>query len=319
MNQEIFTKEMLRRHLRKMWAEKGFPLADDDHVGVSVHELVTHSAERNARHDLPYVDLWIGILDECISWFISLHTVVLSQTSPNNQFSDFEKTATLIVGKIIADSTAIRHLIQLGFDSSARTMLRSVSEYMELLVAIFHKPKLASEFVTSDTPEGAQQFWEQHLRGGKIRRKVKEAWVDLFQGEADGGATWFANWGRSSNQALSGIIHPSFMGGVTAAIPLKAEYRDENWAGVWGERADASVETVFIYVQFMFPILLLSTNIPFSEEQSYILRTYDETDELHRHVQIGRHILASVILSLGAYAGSKHTFPDYDMSIFGGT
>ena len=170
-------------------------------------------------------------------------------------FSDFEKSVLLILSKIIADSTAIRHLVLAGFDTSARTILRSISEYMEVLVAVVHQPDFANEFVKSDTPEGAQAFWEAHLRCGKIRRRVTAAWLDFFSNASDHDtAEWFANWGRGANPMLSALAHPSIGGGLFAAIPLKASYAEDDWLGIWGDKAESSVETIYIYTQFVFPI-----------------------------------------------------------------
>lgn len=228
-----------------------------------------------------------------------------------------EKASILIPSKIISDSTAMRHLILLGFDTSARSILRSVSEYMEVFVAILHKPTFAEEFNASDTPEAAQQFWEQHLRGGKIRRKVTDAWNDFFENKNTDAARSFANWGRSSHAILSGIIHPSSAGGMFAAIPLKTEYPEENWLGFWGDRADASVTTIYIYAQFVFSVLLLSRHFPFEDYEPHIKRFYDETNEWHRHVRIGRDILASFILSAESEANAPHLFPELDLSIWG--
>jgi hypothetical protein len=61
----------------------------------------------------------------------------------------------------------MRHFVTLGFDSSARTLMRSISEYMQVLVAIVDNPALAAEFVTADTPETSNAFYFQHLARGK--------------------------------------------------------------------------------------------------------------------------------------------------------
>jgi hypothetical protein len=170
----VLSKCQLTQHIRKLWADRGYEYPEDDRVGVSIGELVDHSVGRNAALELPFVDLWVAILDECISWFISLYAVVYAERSEEFPATAFEKSIVTILSKIIADSTAVRHLVLAGFDTSARTILRSTSEYMEVLVAIIHQPAFADEFVESDTPETAQTFWETHLRGGKIRRRVTQ-------------------------------------------------------------------------------------------------------------------------------------------------
>jgi hypothetical protein len=317
-NSSQFSKADLMRLLRKAWADRGYEIAENDRIGVPIHDLVGHSVEHNAELDLPLVDLWVALLDECISWFISLYTVVYTEYAKEVGLTTFEKAILMILSKVIADSIAIRHLVLAGFDTSARTILRSVSEYMEVLVAIIHQPTFANEFVKSDTPESAQIFWEEHLRGGKIRRRVTAAWTDFFMESDRDAAKWFANWGRGASPLLSGLSHPSFAGGLFAAIPLKVHYKEENWLGIWGQKAESSVETIYIYLQFIFPILLLSHEFPFEGPvpQTGNSRTYDETNEFHRHVRLGRGILGSVILSLGKESNVPFVFPDFDMSIW---
>lgn len=260
-------------------------------MGIEISELVDHSIQRNSDKIMPYVDLWIAILDEFNSWLTSLHDVFYSTREKGSLFTDFEKSIFMLLSKIVGDTTAIRHLILLGFDTSARTILRSTAEYMEVLVAILHDPTFSKEFVTSDTPEKAKIFWEKHLRSKKIRKKIKAAWHDFFCEEKEI-ALWLADWGNNSMAQLSALLHPSFAGGLFTLIPLQAVYSDENWLGIWGEKSDMSVQTICIYTSFMFPILLLGREFPFTGFEQYMgySITYDENDELHRHVKVGRDI-----------------------------
>ncbi len=71
----MFTKNNLETYLRERWEEHGCELADDQRMGIAVSELVEHSMQRNAKLDMPYVDLWVAILDEFISWQLSLFTI----------------------------------------------------------------------------------------------------------------------------------------------------------------------------------------------------------------------------------------------------
>ncbi len=259
-------------------------------------------------------------MDECISWLLSLYSVFYAERPEGLRLTAFEKSILLTLSKIIADSLAIRHLVLAGFDTSAKTILRSVSEYMEVLVAIIHQPAFAEEFVKSGTPETAQAFWEAHLRGGKLRRRVTAAWIEFFKEDGNRDtAEWFANWGRGANPIFSGLCHPSLAGGLLATIPINTHYAEDNWLGIWDDKAECSAGTIYIYLQYVFPILLLRPSFPFEEQGPHISspRRYDESKELHRHVRIGRDILAGVILSLGAEGNAPHLFPEIDISIWG--
>jgi hypothetical protein len=314
-----FGKSDFEEFMRRQWAAKGIDLGEEERVGVAVHELVAESVERNAKRELPYLELWVAILDEFVSWLISLLTVFYAhRKGRGGNFTNFDKSVFLVLTKIIADATAMRHLILLGFDTSARTILRSSAEYMDVLVALLHDPSLAEHFVLSDTPEGAKEFWQEHLRSGRIRRRVRAAWHDFFQtSPQDQIVNSIANWTLESQELLSGLLHPSVAGGIFTAIPLKTIHVEENWLGLWGDKADMSVETISMYVHFMWPILLLSRGFPFEGFDGWMSEPipYDKTNELHRHVKLGRDILASFVLSIGSESNS-HIFPEIDMSVW---
>lgn len=317
--EKLFSKADFHKHLRELWEKRGFPVPENDQVGLPIEQLIKHSLRKNKSKKSPHIDLWVAILDEYISWFISLSSVAWDKPSEGEKATNFEASLFLIIGKIIADMIALRHLVLIGFDTSARTILRSLAEYLEVLVALIHQPAFADDFVQTDTPEHAQKFWENHLRGGGIRKRVTAAWNEFFGSKKrNGTAEWFANWGRNAVPMLSGLAHPSLAGGLFTAIPLKSQYKADSWPGFFGDKAESSVDTIFILLQFVFPVLLLTRTFPFgmAMPQFRSPRTYNENDELHRHVHIGRDVLASVILSLSKESNAQHVFPEIDMSIW---
>jgi hypothetical protein len=317
---DVFTAKELEVHLRRHWAMRGCDIADGERIGIAVGELVAHSMERNSGANVPYIDLWIAIFDEFISWEVSLLSVLKNDRNIRVKWTAFDRSILMLLIKIIADSTAIRHLILLGFDTSARTLLRSTSEYMELFVAILDDPKLAREFVKTDTPEKAKEFWKAYLASGGIRKRVYQAWRKYCGGnDRSGTAEWFTNWGSSFNDILSAMLHPSYAGGLFTAIPFKASYPDENWLGVWGDKSEGSVDTIYTYASYFFPILLLKWDFPFEGFGEHMVEgniKYNKARELHRHIKIGRGVLGSLILSLGIDSNRPHVFPEIDMSIW---
>ena len=67
----MLSKTELYLFLQKQYDRLGSPLPKEGRIGLKVQELVDASIERSASKDLPFVDLWIAILDELISWLIS--------------------------------------------------------------------------------------------------------------------------------------------------------------------------------------------------------------------------------------------------------
>jgi hypothetical protein len=317
------SKEQLDTFLRQQWSERGIPLADGQRIGISVAEIVAHSVERNTKQTAPLVDLWVAILDELISWETSLFTVFyLDDDSRITPLTNFDRSIVALLMKIIADSLAIRQLFLSGFDTSARTLLRSTAEYMEVFVAILGDPALANEFVKTDSPEGAQSFWWSHLAKGKIRKKIAALWQKRFSREM---AADIVSWSNQSNTLLSGVIHPSLAGGLFTGVPFKTTYTVEGPIGVWGEKAEVSAYTVSIYAEKIFPVLFLYPGFPFADFgndfDTYMARgrlEYDVANKLHQHVEIGRDILARLIISLLLiHDDDAEHFPQIDWSIWG--
>jgi len=307
----IFTKENLDTYLRKHWAEQGEELVAGERLGLEIAELIGASKNRNAEIEAPHLELWVTILDELNSWLISLlSTIYAPEKHRKESMNDFERSVVVILAKIISDTTSLRHLITLGFDSSARTLLRSISEYLQVRVAIIDDPDLSAEFVTAETPETANAFYFRQLARGKLGNRVEAAWAGFFKSR-NGAAQFFANQQRELGSLLAGTAHPSFAGGCQAALGFIQPDPNENWLGHWGAKSNMSVLTISIYTSCFMPLLLLS-NFPFKGFESHLAVQikYDPEDEMHRHVKAGRSVLASLILSLSKDSNFPYIFPD---------
>jgi hypothetical protein len=314
----MLTTDELNRWLRDQWARRGYTLADGERHGVELRELVDHSAERARAKDLPDLELWVAMYDEMVSWLLSLQGVFQRRMKAGQKLSDFEKAIFLVLARIIADAISLRHLILLGFDTSGRTLLRSTAEYMEVLVAIIDDPPFAAEFLKSDSPETAKVFWEQHLRSGRIRRRVRAAWRRFATGdtpEDEAAALWFASWGNQWTEQLSSLTHPSLGACLLTINPPQVKPHGDAWLGHWGDKADFSAETIYIFAANLFPILAASRGFPFEGFNGVLAEPipYDETDEEHRHIRLGRDVIGSLILSLGTPNNAGHVFPKFDL------
>lgn len=306
----LFSAEHFGRYLRAQWWKKGETLADDARLGISIAELVQSSIERNEKLDAPYLDLWIAILDELNSWLVSLLSAVYRPAKQSDRaMNDFEKSVVVLLGKLIADTTALRHLVTLGFDGSARTLLRSITECIHVLVVLIDDPALARDFVSADTPETANAFYFRQLAKGKLHKRLEAAWAGFFQ-NSDDAAAWFADQQRRQGTVLSGTAHPSFAGGTQAVMGFIETAPDENWLGQWGAKSNMSVLTISLYADAFLPLVLLS-DFPFSGIEGSLDTpiVYDPDDELHRHVKLGRSVLASLILSLNKETNISHIYP----------
>ena len=303
-------RDRLKRYMRAQWVGKGEELAPDARMGVEIGELVASSIERNKKLDAPYLDLWVAILDEMNSWLVSLLSAVYPPAQTRDMpMNDFERSVVVLVGKLIADTTALRHLIVLGFDGSARTLLRSITEYIHVVVALIDDPPLASEFVAAETPQTANDFYFKQLARGRLYKRLEAAWASFLKSGGDA-AKWFADQQRRQGTLLSGTAHPSFAGGTQAVMGFIEAAPDENWLGHWGAKSNLSVATIALYADSFLPLVLLS-DYPFGGFDTVLTKPirYNSADEMHRHVKLGRRVLVSLILSLNKESNVAHIYP----------
>lgn len=315
----MYTRADLESYLRDKWKNEGVDLSDRKRMGISIQELARTSARRSARIRTPHLDIWVGFLDEFISWKVSLLACVWEKMRTGQKATNFDKSMIMLLSKIIADSMSLRHLILKGFDVSAQSLLRSTAEYMEVFVAILGDPSIADEFSKTVTPEAANDFWNKHLTRGGLRKKVRSAWGEIFKDSKDqDAAEWFANWGNSYQKRLSALLHPSFAGGMFTAIPFKSRYKNESWLGAWGDKSEGSCRTIEIYMTYAFPMVMLGREYPFGGYDKFMSDgcvKYNSDDHLHKHVKVGRNILASLVLSI-FLPNNEHLFPKIDLSIW---
>ncbi|HJO65424.1 MAG TPA: hypothetical protein QF469_08795 [Sphingomonas sanguinis] len=307
----IFARENLRTYMRTHWNEAGETLEPGKRLGIEIAELIAMSKKRGDKLETVHLDLWVEILDELNSWLISLLGVIYRPGSRGDAaMTDFERSVVMLLVKLVSDTTSMRHLVMLGFDSSARTLMRSISEYMQVLVAIIDDPALAKKFVTADTPETSNAFYFQHLARGKLHKRIRTAWRRFFQ-SADDATDFFAEQQRELGQVLSGTAHPSFAGGHLAATQFIQTDPYENWLGHWGARSNMSILTISIYTSCFMPLVLLGAAFPFEGFDKWlsIPIKYDPEDEFHRHVKAGRSVLASLILSLSKDSNIPFIYP----------
>ena len=78
--------------------------------------------------------------------------------------------------------TSMRILMLRGFDASAKVILRSTSEHIQMLVAIITDPMIATEFAKTRHPNTAAAFWRKHVRRGALQQQMKKAWTEFFSG-----------------------------------------------------------------------------------------------------------------------------------------
>ena len=310
-----YTSSFFRARLRRLWRKAGLIKGRSGRPGLSIAEVVRESRKRNRGVKIEQLELSILAYDEFVSWFLSLYSVILESISRkriDDKHKDLFICHLVLISKITSDLLAIRTLCIEGFDVSAKTLLRSTVEYIDVLIIVTLDPSISDEFCKTDSHEKSNEFWNNYFRGGrrvnKARRMMRNAWMSRLKFEKYHDAVGFDNWLYDSRDVLAMSGHPSWLGGYFSSIVLGTDYSD-NWMGIIGSKGEISTTTLMDAVKHIYKYLVLSDDMPFEIEsiEGKIL-VYDASQELERHIMIGRDFLKVLFAAIFADPRGHSTF-----------
>lgn len=158
------------------------------------------------------IDL-LMLFDQACCWIDTLrHVALMLQTRADQARLTPDQTAALaaITARLRDELAAVRMLSIAGLAMPAMQIARSISEDVDLALAILVRRKLAHGFVACRTPEEAAEFWRRHLAGGRAFRLVAEALYRFgldYSEDSD-----YVRWRKEVLVFLGSAVHTSFTG-----------------------------------------------------------------------------------------------------------
>jgi hypothetical protein len=235
--------------------------------------------------------------DEFILWFFDLSTV-LNITSLTHDSGGMSYRA--LVGAITSHLISIRSLVSLGFDVSAKQVLRSLSEHCDALFLLLRKPELEAEFATPNDWDASNKFWHKYIKSGKARKLALGDLEDTI--EDDSAFTEIMRFRREEETPLSLSSHPSYIGSIMATWQLEADdsKKDEivTWPGYAGRVSGASVRTID-YAIYTCLFILIVDDFPFGTQSGHLkYADFEPGNSLCEQIEKGRPLLLNLAMRL---------------------
>lgn len=233
MGPERFYREMspqLAARLRQMWSARGHDL---DKLWVEcIRGLpgfrplpVTPEPEADSRaHDR------LCLFDQALIWTMALHRAARAGLEVTGLRLGREQLCALhlLSGRMIETVSALRLLVLSELAAPALQLARSVSEDVDMLLALLLRPKLAQQFVACGTADEANEFWRRHISGGRAFRQVAEKLYSIGLDHSD--QSEYGRWRREVLTLLGSAVHSSPLGqgprATSAAWPENPVARD---------------------------------------------------------------------------------------------
>ncbi|MBM4295112.1 MAG: hypothetical protein FJ126_09465 [Deltaproteobacteria bacterium] len=235
----------IQKEISQLWDEAFAELSEkSDEIAWDRNFLkLLNKSEKEAKKEaVKNLEPWISILNEGIQWLAQLHVALsLARTG------DFEKDKAILVpfalvGSACAHSVAIRRLILSGLDASAKMLLRTLIETLNVCIAVIDDIELANNFMAAQDFEIAKKFWNQELSSkkldgilAKIEKKInleEEVVRDLKA------------WRKETLSLCSQYVHPSYVASLFAAEPPSVLSPYHHTPGIFGKTSITSLRTL---------------------------------------------------------------------------
>lgn len=204
--------------------------------------LLNEREKESIKQAVKYLEPWISILNEGIQWLTQLHVALSLARS-----GDFEKDKEILVpfalvGSACAHSVAIRRLILSGLDASAKVLLRTLIETLNVCIAVIDNIGLLNEFRAAQDFIIAKKFWNQKLSHSKLNiilTKIEKS-LDFDDEVMDD----LKGWREETLSLCSQYVHPSYVASLFSAEPPSVLYPYNHSPGILGKTSITSLRTL---------------------------------------------------------------------------
>ncbi|OWJ70431.1 hypothetical protein CDV52_19450 [Haematobacter missouriensis] len=154
----------------------------------------------------------ICLFDQALIWVIALHRAGRAGAGVDGLRigADQLRAVEFLSERLIETVAALRLLILSGLSAPALQLARSVSEDVDMLLALLLRPRLAQQFVACRTADEANDFWRRHISGGRAFRLVAEKLYSIGLDHSD--ESEYGRWRREVLTLLGSAVHSSPLG-----------------------------------------------------------------------------------------------------------
>ena len=211
---ERFYREMspqLAARIRQMWSARGHDL--DRLWAATIRSLPgfrplpeAAPAPDSAAHD------GLALFDQALIWLIALNRAARAGAGMPGLGLTAEQVQALevLTERMTETIPALRLLVLSGLAAPALQLARSVSEDVDMLLALLLRQKLAVQFLACRTADEANDFWRRHIAGGRAFRVVAEKLYAIGLDHTD--HSEYGRWRREALTLLGSAIHSSPLG-----------------------------------------------------------------------------------------------------------
>jgi hypothetical protein len=217
--------------------------------------------------------IWLLLLGEWQSYIFCLHYCMYRAERGRNR--SWVNSIVSLTYRILTGLSSIFMLSKAGFEIQAYQLARPMSEDIECLSLCILSDDFAKGFVTGNTIDGADSFWNANIARGKLRKKLVaklatyEDVIPKYQSMTD--------WRKEEERTFGAFVHPSYISGLIHLYSARSRETDE--AGTlpwWREEPIAIAGRPFTFLTSTFADLELAVRFRHRKIIGFARRTLRE-------------------------------------------
>lgn len=184
---------------------------------------------------------WLSMLELGIEWISSLH-IMIDITQKKKEL-DYLLPPWALTGTACSQAVAIRKLCILGLDGSARIILRSLIETLNICTAILFDPKIGKLYKEAQESVNANKIWNEHFRRHKMIQIIRDNMKKKIGEEEDELIDFYLNWQDEELQLLNQSVHSSYIATAFSSMAPSFE-KDYVVSSIFGSPTIFSYKTI---------------------------------------------------------------------------
>lgn len=247
------------------WEEAGLLFKGDLQVpdlrDPQYEKFLNYMAKKTQRVCKQKLQPWLHIVELAINWVASLHHLIEEEKTNRN---DSQLNVPMVLtGSICSQAVAIRLLCLNGLDNSAKTILRSMVEAINICTATLNSSKLRNDYQRAQNFSEANLFWVANFSKGKLMN-LKDSLLQKMQLD-DETRNSFKAWQKEENELLNQAVHNSYIAAAMSSRAIAFDKQNTTLA-ILGAPNFNSIRTLSFAGRSLWEFSLFATSLLFTSQ-----------------------------------------------------
>jgi hypothetical protein len=260
------------------------PSRDDFAAVIADHEKETRIATTVGLQP------WLGIFEFGIEWLVYVH-IALDGVKPK---PPHHLVPWALTGSAVSFGLSIRALCLTGFDTPARSLLRSYVETLFLCLAALDDRNLARAYQSAGNDDEVKTFWHTTASPKNLHNRIRQ--IERKSGLTEDVVAKLTGWRREEYEILSQSSHLSYLAACLTAVSRTLGEIDSYKPGIFGLASDASIRTLTYAAAVTWHFSCFAHNFLIGHSASDSLLPIDQTSKLQLQMVVARQVLGKILI-----------------------